>query len=327
MNADIFAKWLRIQGYHVIHTISSYWYEAGSRVYQAFPYHWTIQPSEEELSGFMHQARAIGLRYSTPIIAHRGAISYHAVYEGESYTLEGLDRRSRQNVRKGLKNCSVEPISFERLAEEGWRLERDTLDRQGRRANESEQTWRLRCKAAADLAGFKAWGALVNGNLAASLLTFQMDDCCEMISQQCHRDYLNARVNNALTFVVTQTMINRPDIRSIFYALHSLDAPASIDEFKFRMGYHAKPVRQRVMFSPWFAPFESEIFHKVLIRLLNRDPGNQILAKAEGMLRFYLQGKLPLDEQVWPERLAQSKSTILQNQKSGEEITDRRIRV
>lgn len=325
MNADVFAKWLSIQGYHVIHTASSYWYEASSRVYQAFPYHWIIQPSEEELSSFLRHERAIGLRYSTPLIASSGAISYHAVYDEGSYTLEGLDRRSRQNVSKGLKNCSVEPITFERLADEGWLLERDTLDRQGRRANESEQTWRLRCKAAADLTGFEAWGALINGHLAASLLTFQMDDCCEMISQQCHRDYLNARVNNALTFVVTQTMISRPDIRSIFYALHSLDAPASIDEFKFRMGYHAKPVRQRVMFSSWFAILASENVHKVLIRLLQRDPSNQNLAKAEGMLRFYLQGKLPLDEQVWPEHVAPSKSTILQNQKPAEEITDRRV--
>ena len=73
--------------------------------------------------------------------------------------------------------------------------------------------------------GVKIWGALVDGHLGASLFTFQVDDCCELISQQCHQDYLNARVNNALSFVVTQTMINSTGIKSIFYTLQSLDAP------------------------------------------------------------------------------------------------------
>jgi len=312
MNPETFAEWLRRQGNQVVRTDSSYWYEASSRVYQAFPYHWLIQPAEDELSNFLRQEQAIGLRYSTPIEAPYGCISYHAIYDAETYTIEGLDRRSRQNIRKGLKNCTVEQISLERLAEEGWQLEVDTQDRQGSQVKQSEQTWRQRYLAAAELPGFEAWGALVDGKLAASLLTFQMDDCCEMISQQCLRDFLNARVNNALTFVVTQTMINRPDIRSIFYALHSLDAPASVDEFKFRMGYHAKPVRQRVVFHPWFNPLANGYLHKAMLGLTRRDPGSRTLAKVEGMLRFHLQGKRTLQDQDWPENLIDRKDELLQ---------------
>jgi len=312
MNAEIFAEWLRRQGHFVVRTPSSYWYDASPRVYQAFPYHQVIQPTEEELSNFLRKNRVIALRYSTPVNSPLGCISYHAVYDEPSYTLDGLDRRSRQNVRIGLKNCYVEPISFERLAEDGWVLEMDTASRQGRRVTISEEIWRGRYMAAADLPGFEAWGALVDGRLVASLLTFQMEDCCEMISQQCHRDYLNARVNNALSFVVTQTMINRTGIRSIFYTLQSLDAPAIVDEFKFRMGYIAKPVRQRVVFHPWFEPFANSISHKIVVRLSRRYPGNHILAKAEGMFRFYLQGSRPLDEQDWPECLADHKIELFE---------------
>ena len=69
MNPETFAEWLQRQGYKVVRTDSSYWYEASSRVYQAFPYHWLIQPAEDELSAFLRQQNAIGLRYSTPIEA------------------------------------------------------------------------------------------------------------------------------------------------------------------------------------------------------------------------------------------------------------------
>ena len=252
MKAEVFAEWLRRQGYSVVKTPSSYWYEAGVRVYQAFPYHWIIEPEEEELQKLLGESHAIALRYSAPLVKPTGCISYHAVYEKPTYTLEGLSQLCRRNVRIGLKNCRVEPISFDRLANEGWRLELDTVDRQGRGLPYSEEIWRRRCAAAGDLPGFEAWGALVDGRLAASLLLFQIEDCCEIISQQCNREYLKARVNHALAFVVTQTMVNRSGVQSIFYTLQSLDAPASVDEFKFRMGYIAKPVRQRVVFHPWF---------------------------------------------------------------------------
>jgi hypothetical protein len=313
MNAEVFAEWLRRQGYRVVGTPSSYWYEVGPHVYQAFPYHWVIQPTEDELSQLLRQNRAIGLRYSTLVAKPTGCISYHAVYDQPSYTLDDLDRRTRQNVRLGLENCHIEPISFERLAKDGWLLEMDTLGRQGRRTKSSEETWRKRYMGAADLPGFEAWGALVEGRLVASLLTFQMEDCCEMISQQCHRDYMRARVNNALCFVVTQAMVSRTGIRSIFYALHSLDAPASVDEFKFRMGYVAKPVRQRVVFHPWLTPVFNRSSHAVVKQLLRWRPDHSTLPKLEGMLRFYLEGKRPLDEQNWPECLTHRKKELLED--------------
>jgi len=311
MNGEIFAEWLRLQRHHIVRTASSYWHDQGPRVYQAFPYHWVIQPPEEELDDFLLANPAVGLRYSTPPSAARGYLSYHAVYEKQSYGFEDLGQWARKNVRRGLKNCGVEPISFERLADEGWELQCDTLDRQGRDLRLSRETWQRRCRAAADLPGFEAWGALVEGRLGASVITFTMEDCCYLLYQQCHRDYLPAHVNNALGFVVTRTMIARPHIRSILYGLHSLDAPASVDEFKFRMGYEAKPVRQRVVFHPWLAPWMNRVSHLAARLLLRLGPGNPTLAKTEGMIRFYLEGLRPAHEQTPPEPLQNSLAAYL----------------
>jgi hypothetical protein len=281
-------------------------------VYQAFPYHWLIEPEEKELLNLLRQNHAIALRYSTPVQSPLGCISYHAVYDKPTYTIDMLDRRSRQNVRAGLKKCQVESIPLARLTEEGWSLELDTADRQGRQLSLSEAIWRRRCMAAENLPGFEAWGALVDGRLVASLLTFQIGDWCELISQQCHRDYMNARVNNALAFVVTQTMVNRPEIRSIFYALQSLDAPDSVDEFKFRMGYIARPVRQRVVFHPWFGSCANSFTYAIVGRLLRRNPSSRALAKAKGMIHYYLQGKQLVTEQKWPECMVDRKMELLE---------------
>lgn len=300
MGPEIFAEWMTRQGHHVLRSASSYWCNHGPRIYQAFPYHWLIRPSDEELRTLCLHRGALGLRFSLPADAPSGCVSYHAILEGTTYELETLGKWARKNVRRGLQNCRVEPLALTRLAEEGWALQRDTLERQGRRVGMTAAHWRRHCLSAADLPGFAAWGAFVGEQLAASVITFRMEECIYMLSQQCRRDYLREHVNNALSFVVTREMIGRPGVRSIFYSLHSLDAPPAVDEFKFRMGYQAKPVRQQVVFHPLVAPFANPISHAALRAMLRLRPGLAPLAKAEGLLRFYRESRLPASRQAIP---------------------------
>jgi hypothetical protein len=143
VNPETFAEWFRRQGHDVYRTQSSYWYDAGPRVLQAFPYHWLIQPTEQELRQLMVGKGIISLRYSTPLEAPEGMASYHVVLHNP-YTLEMLRAQARNGVRKGMSEFQVQRISFERLADEGWILQQDTLDRQGRLSSMTQSEWQ-RC--------------------------------------------------------------------------------------------------------------------------------------------------------------------------------------
>ena len=103
MNSEILAEWLRRQGHRSVRTASSYWYDYRPRVFQAFPYHWLISPTERELLDLLTENKAICLRYSTPIDAAFGRLGYHVVYDKPGYELDGLSRCARQNIRRGLK--------------------------------------------------------------------------------------------------------------------------------------------------------------------------------------------------------------------------------
>jgi hypothetical protein len=306
MTPEVFAEWFRRQGYRVVQTKSSYWVEFGPRVYQAFPYHWVIKPEQVELNMLMYTQKALGLRYSTSLDFPEGCISYHAVYENSNYNLDKLGKWTRKNVQRGLKNCKVEPITFDYLAEYGYILQVDTLKRQGRKIELEKSTWNTLCISAKELPGFTAWGAFVNKQLAASVITFEIEDYGYMLYQQCNRRFLADHVNNALAFVVSQALIHDKGLKSILYGLHSLDAPSSVDEFKFRMGYIARPVRQRIVFHPIVAPIFNRLTHTVIKGFVKLQPGNPFLAKAEGMIRFYLEGKKPLDKQNIPSVLDRS---------------------
>jgi len=303
MTPDAFAEWLRRQGHQVVKTKSSYWVEFGPHVYQAFPYHRLVSPSDEELEAFMRDHKVAALRYSTPVEALVGSLSYHVVYERKGYGLGDLPKKARHDVKKGLALAEVQPVSFERLASEGWELRRETLARQGRSQAETEASWRKLCLSAEGLQGFETWGAVARGKLVAALLAFSCDRYFSILYQQSLSEYLPYGVNNALAFVVTSQALNRHEIERVFYGLHSLDAPSSVDRFKFRMRYVAKPIRQRVVFNPILQPLVNPLTHSFLQAGRRVLPGNPMLAKAEGMFRFYLQGNQPLGEQVKPEPL------------------------
>lgn len=312
MNVEIFAEWLRRQGHSVVKTKNSYWFDASPRVYQAFPYNWVIQPTEEELLSLLREKRALALRYSTTLNYPVGCISYHTVCDHPKYTLNNLSGRSRQNVRKGLKNCSIKQLSFEYMAKNGWLLENDTASRQGRNTMINKDQWRRRYLAAADLPGFETWGALVDDRLVAALLIVQIEDCYEIISQQSLRTYLKKRVNHALTFEVTQELMKRNGTRFIHYGVQSLDAPETVDEYKILLGYRAKAVRQRVVFHPMVAPLFNKFSYEVVRWIRGGMHKNVFMRKSEGFMRFYLNGKLPFVDQVLPKCLMDRKFELIE---------------
>ena len=308
MNAEVFAEWLRRQGHRVFRTTSSYWYDAGPRVLQAFPFHWLITPDEKEIRDLMLEHGIAALRYSTPLEFPNGIVSYHVVLK-RPYKFEMLRSQARNGVKRGLENFKVEQISFERLATEGWVLQQDTLMRQDRLRSMTKQEWERLCRSAEGLPGFETWAAISNNELAGAVIICRIDDVFNVPYAMSHSRFLAGHVNNAVFLTVSCEMLKRDGVNSIFFTVQSLDAPANVDEFKFRMGFEPKAVRQRVDFHPFLNPFANPTLHNLSKKLLQHDPSNPTLAKAEGMLRFHVKGRHRITEQEWPKCLTTEHET------------------
>jgi hypothetical protein len=310
MNPEIFAEWLQRQGHRVVQTSSSFWFDQGPKVFQAFPYHWIIEPSEKEIFTLLKNNNAIGLRYSSSINAPLGKLSYHVVNNSSPFELEIMPRKVRHDINKGLDYSVIEKIPISRLIVEGWRLRLETLLRQGREKAENESWWKNLCYSAQDLPGFDAWGVLRDGQLVSSLLAFTFNDCYTFLYHQSLSDHLQYGINNALFYVATSNALKQKGINQVFLALQSLDATQDVDNFKFRMGYLAKPIRQRVVFHPLIQPLINNNSYKLLAYGQKLFSKNNLLAKAVGLVNFYLQGKLPLANQTWPGQLILHKEKI-----------------
>jgi hypothetical protein len=249
------------------------------------------------------------LRYSTFLNSAVGKVSYHIILHNP-YSIDTLRADARNDVKYGFSRCSVRQISFERLATEGWLLQRDTLDRENRLRSMTQSAWERICRSASDLPGFEAWAAVCNGELAAALIVCQIDHTWCVPYSLSHRRFLNDHVDNALFYTVSCNLLARDGVEGAFFTVQSLDAPPTVDDFNLRMGFIPKPVRQRVDFHPWLRTFATPTTHRLLSGLLHYDIENPLLSKAEGMLRFYVEGKQPFTCQHWPQCLVPEKDEM-----------------
>ena len=290
MEPAVFAEFLKRQGHHIIETESCFWYNAQFRFYFYFPYHRLITPTREELNRLLWGESLIGMRYFTPSDGY-GKESYLIVCSDKDYDITSVDAKyARRQTRRGLENFEIRQFDFAELVTLGSKTIRDTLIRQGRDPNTWEdEKWQLYCSAANGLCGFEVWGAFKEGNLAAFIVGFQMEDHYTILHHSSATDYLRLYSNNALVFKLTKLKLSSPKVNHVFYGPASLDAPESLDKFKFRMGFKKRPMKQRIVFNPLLKPLVNTLSYKSIQKISATKPESDLWRKLEGIFRFYLQ--------------------------------------
>lgn len=168
------------------------------------------------------------------------------------YTLHSLNPKARTKTRRALECCVVRRMGLEELAIEGEELNRQTMFRQGRGEDEERaaEEWRITCRAASGLADFEAWGAYVNGRLAACSVCALVEGCYDILLQASATDLLHRRPNNALAFTITQTALARPDVRAVSYGVRVRGESPGLGVFKEGMGFRPVLRHDRVVVNP-----------------------------------------------------------------------------
>jgi len=119
------------------------------------------------------------------------------------------------------------------------------------------------------------------------MIGFQMEDHYTILHQSSSTEHLRLYPNNALVFTVTKLKLALPEVNAVSYGPQSLDAPESLDTFKFRMGYQQRPMKQRIVFNPLIKPFVGSSLHRCAKFALRAKPRSDTLRKFEAIIRFY----------------------------------------
>lgn len=285
MSANGFVEFLRGMGHRVRQVGDTWWYNVHPHIYMSFPFHRPLDPFSFSLKEVLGRDGLVA-RYLTPL--DMGRASYRLVCDRRDYDWACLSTKARNQTRRGLENCIVRRISFDELQVDGVRLNRETLERQGRAVPVNfEAFWKKYFIKAGRAEGAEAWGSLVNGDLAAYLIAFDLDDCSNIFIVRSATKYLKLYPNNALFFSVIQQTMKKPEIREISIGLESVQhSLESLDHFKIGMGFHKIPAGQRIELAPWLSPFlRGPILRAIQHFLSHRQ--TESCQKMIGMLEWY----------------------------------------
>jgi hypothetical protein len=197
--------------------------------------------------------------------------------------LPALEKKARNQTRRGIENCQIEQLGFADLAEHGARLNEETCQRQGRNARAVVgRAWQRYCEAASQIADFEAWGAFVDGRLGAFMVAALVEDHFSILHQSSATDALPHYPNNALTFTVTKLKMSCPQVACVSYGLKSPDYRArGTEEFKLNMGFHLRRFGDSVVLNPLLKPF---FWPKALRWMARRYPESDFWRRVSGVL-------------------------------------------
>jgi hypothetical protein len=286
MLPETLADFFRLQGHKLQHSESCFWYDVQPGFYFGIPYHRLITPSKEEINKLLWGVPCIALRFFTTVECC-GKSSYMIVCSDKNYDITSVDPKyARRQTRRGLEKFEIRQLDFLELCNHN-HINADTLVRQGRNLDVwTDKRWKHYCLAANGLAGLEAWGAFSNSTLVAFMVGYQMDDYFEILHHSSATEYLHLYPNNALVYFVTQLKLSTNEVNHVSYGPQSLDAPDSLETFKFRMGYEKLPMKQAIVFHPLIAPLINSFSYK-LIQLISLKSKSDFWKKLEGTLRFY----------------------------------------
>ena len=255
MDASQFAEFWRRQGYRVVETKSCFWYNPYHRFgFLSIPYHRLIDPSEVECANVFVSGPAVMLGYSTLAKGDNGD-SWLFVCPDKNYAFHSLEKKARNQTRRGIENCKIEQIDFGYLAKAGQVLNEQTLNRQRRNSRDvTGERWIRYCTAASGIGDFQAWGAFVEGELASCMVTALIEDCLSILHQSSLDESLKHYSNNALIFTVTKLKLACPEINIVSYGLRGLENSTGLDHFKFSMGFGKRPFHRRLVINPVLRP-------------------------------------------------------------------------
>ncbi len=282
MNASQFAEFWETQGYRVVETASCFWYNAQPFAFLSIPYHRAVVPERRELIRVLVGGFAIAIRFRDSAEGEGGLF----VCSERNYDLADLGVKARNKTRRGLEKCKVERVEFAHLAKAGAALNEETFARQGRdRETVTERQWQRYCEAARRNRDFEAWGAFVNGRLAALLVAALVEDHFSILHQSSATKDLEQRPNNALTFTVCKGKLSQPDVACVSYGLKSLESTPGLDRFKVGMGFKLRPLRERVVFNPILRPFIVLGARRIIPWMARKHPETDLWRKALAVLQ------------------------------------------
>lgn len=286
MSEQGYAQFATSMGHKVRQSGGVFWFNAHPHIYMSFPFDREIEPSQVDWVEVLG-TDGWAARFTCGIDI--GRPSYRIIADQKDYGLASLSGKARNQTRRGLEQCEVRPVSFAELISRGISLNKETMLRQGRKIGAGFEDYWIRYYKNAELAeGAEAWGAFVNGELAAYLIAFRMGAVSHILIVRSSSRFLKQYPNNALIYSYLNYSLSQTGISEVSIGLESIqEGMDTLDHFKIGMGFHKQPTGQRIVLRPVLDRFMKMGGLSITRTLLGSGWGSEALGKLAGMAKWY----------------------------------------
>jgi len=263
----------------------TYWTAYESYAKMRLPTFHLTPPTSQEVQQILWRGRAAIATYLLEPDERHPANAWLYLCTDQTYSLKKLPPAKRRNVRRGLKELTIAPLTFEQLLVHGVHAFCDTRRRVGLSDGTPEEFQRD-LTAHAGLPELVFLGAWKEKQLAAYLSIIEVDDWVEITCFSMDA-LLQYRPNDTLIYSALCHYLTERRCRLVCIGLSSIQAEsnaAGLHVFKTNIGFQARRGHRAFVTHPLLRPFVNPLTLWGVNTMLRFKPGDRRLRKVRGAL-------------------------------------------
>ena len=265
-----------------VYQAGGYWWanvDIDSRYFVSLPDQLCIDVRREDVDALLRRANGLLARYPSQQRAGLPCGAY--VVQDRAYTLQKLQKRTRNFVRRGLESCQIRQVERSELLTQGLDLNLDTMARHGRMRPEfgDPKTWARTVEAVYATQGSECWGAFVGDQLASYVMSCQDVGWEHLLIQMSRTELLKSYPNHAIDYFLIERAMANPEIHGVCLGSLPLRQGEGLHNYKVRMGYEVMPQDAVMAVHPLLSPLATSRLAGPLVRQAGR--WNQLAGLSE----------------------------------------------
>jgi hypothetical protein len=160
--------------------------------------------------------------------------------DDKDYDLENIKNTDgRKNIRKGLRECSIERIDIEDFSNKAYQVHCEAISSYGvvKSSIPTIDQFRDVFRRMSKYSGFEIWGAYVKNRLVAFATCLVVDNAVTLTNTRSDPEYHKHRPNNALIYEITRHYLKNRNVSYVSNGPRNLLHQTSINSFLIKMGY------------------------------------------------------------------------------------------
>lgn len=233
----------------------NYWVSRGSRkllTYTGPPLKETLEL--QAVKRFAHKKGALGVMWNYGQDYSEEGPWYRCVCDTVDYDMDKIkSKNARHNLRRSLKRCTVRPVDYLWLSDNGYDVYVKAASRYKNFKVESNEQFRKRMHSNSTVPGSEAFGVFVDDKLVAYVTLFICGQSVRGDTAHFDPAYSSSYPMYALYYTITHHYLKERGYKELDRGSRPLMHETNIDNFLLRLGYRkaycrlglylARPVR------------------------------------------------------------------------------------